>query len=226
MSLTELKDLLRNSFGIELVMFGQKDKPYGYAIIDHKVQVVYKGGDIMPLKELTSQTKQKSQPTIERAENLIRLMLEEGRKTTQDINKQLKKYGYSIQKDVVKHYGKEIGNLSDELKSILNYNNRLARTQHFKTSDPKALDALANHFKIDRADLFLSTAENSPTNRGYHSLQELYDNAYTSGDLFYSLKLNDAFLISDQGRTYLFAILLKNFFCLSKYFFFVFLANT
>ena len=203
MSLTELKGLLRNSFGIELVMFGKKDKPYGYAIIDHKDKVVYKGGDIMPLKELTSKVEPKSQPSIEKAENIIRLLLEGDKPTTQDINKQLKKYGYSIQKDIVKHYGKEIGNLSDELKDILSYNNRLSSTRHIKNSDPKALDALANHFNLNRADLNISTGENSPTNRGYHSLQELYDNAYTSGNLFYSLKLNDAFLISDQGRTYL-----------------------
>lgn len=203
MSLTELKGLLRNSFGIELVMFGKKDKPYGYAIIDHKDKVVYKGGDIMSLKELTTKAQSKSEPSIDRAENLIRLVLEAGKPTTQEVNKQLNRYGFSIQKDTVKYYGKEVGNLSTELKDLLRYNNRLSRTRHIKSSDPLALDALANHFNLDRADLFLSTEENFPTNRGYHSLQELYDKSYTSGDLFYSLKLNDAFLINDQGRTYI-----------------------
>ena len=54
---------LHQRFGLEFVFFtGKKhDKPYGYAIIDHGLKTLYKGGDIMSLGQLTGlSTEQKS----------------------------------------------------------------------------------------------------------------------------------------------------------------------
>jgi hypothetical protein len=48
-----LSETLRVKFGIQLVFHASGDKaPYGYTIIDHAKASVYKGGEIMPLKEL------------------------------------------------------------------------------------------------------------------------------------------------------------------------------
>ena len=46
-------DLLKKKFGIDLLFHASGDKPpYGYSIIDHAGKQVFKGGEIMPLKEL------------------------------------------------------------------------------------------------------------------------------------------------------------------------------
>ena len=44
---------MREKFGVEMVFHAAKDKPvYGYTIIDHAQQCVFKGSEVMPLKAL------------------------------------------------------------------------------------------------------------------------------------------------------------------------------
>jgi hypothetical protein len=52
---SELTDYLKKNFGLEFVFFAAKgkEKPYGYAIIDHKNRRVYKGSEVMALDYLT-----------------------------------------------------------------------------------------------------------------------------------------------------------------------------
>lgn len=46
-----LTEQLRDKFGVEFVFFSgkEKDKPYGYAIIDHNNKAIYKGSDVLKL---------------------------------------------------------------------------------------------------------------------------------------------------------------------------------
>jgi hypothetical protein len=51
---SELTDYLHKNLGLEFIFFAAKDhkQPYGYTIIDHKNTTVYKGSEIIPLKQL------------------------------------------------------------------------------------------------------------------------------------------------------------------------------
>lgn len=50
-----LTDYLKKTFALEFIFFSKNNQPpYGYALIDHKMKQVYKGGDIMKLQELVS----------------------------------------------------------------------------------------------------------------------------------------------------------------------------
>jgi len=50
---SDLSTHLREKFGIHLLFHASGDKtPYGYTVIDHAGKAVFKGGEIMPLKEL------------------------------------------------------------------------------------------------------------------------------------------------------------------------------
>jgi len=55
---SRLTEHLREKFGLEFVFFSgkQKDKPYGYAIIDHTHKAVYKGSDVLKLDLLDALT--------------------------------------------------------------------------------------------------------------------------------------------------------------------------
>lgn len=51
---SELTDFMKDKFGLEFMFFAAKnhDKPYGYAIIDHKDKTIYKGSDVIKLEHL------------------------------------------------------------------------------------------------------------------------------------------------------------------------------
>jgi hypothetical protein len=50
---SEFSALLKEKFGIDLLFHASADKPpYGYTVIDHSGKQVFKGGEIIPLKEL------------------------------------------------------------------------------------------------------------------------------------------------------------------------------
>jgi len=50
-----LVNFLKSKMGIELIFHSKDGKPiYGYTVIDHAQKNIYKGSDIMPLKELTN----------------------------------------------------------------------------------------------------------------------------------------------------------------------------
>jgi hypothetical protein len=52
---SDFSNFMKGSFGVELVFHASADKPpYGYTIIDHSGRNVFKGSEIMPLKDLLS----------------------------------------------------------------------------------------------------------------------------------------------------------------------------
>ena len=60
-----ITDFLKSKTGIELVFHSKDGKPaYGYTIIDHAQKNVYKGSEILPLKQLMGSA---SQPTFNRS---------------------------------------------------------------------------------------------------------------------------------------------------------------
>lgn len=208
LSITELKDLMKRTFGIDIVLFGKKNSPYGYALIDHKDKVVYKGSEILPLKELLRQDKNNREKKIDnrfdKGCSIIDAVLKENRfASIYEVRATLRTYGYFIRDYRLYHYGKDLGMLKEDVVAQLDYNKRLGKAQKVNTDNPRTLDALARHYIVHRDDLHISQEPRLDNNKGYHSLQELYDSAFLSGDLFSYLKLNNAYLFTDEGKTYI-----------------------
>ena len=71
----ELRALMKEKFGIDLVFHGSKDKPYGYTIIDHQTKTVFKGGNVWKLSELLQF--QSKEERLHRMDEFIDAMLED-----------------------------------------------------------------------------------------------------------------------------------------------------
>ncbi|MGY3212445.1 relaxase/mobilization nuclease domain-containing protein [Mucilaginibacter sp. HD30] len=51
----EFRDELKARFGLDLIFHSTEGKkPYGYSIIDHREKIVFKGSEVLPLRELLS----------------------------------------------------------------------------------------------------------------------------------------------------------------------------
>ena len=94
----ELRQLMKQKFGVDLVFHGSKDKPYGYTVIDHQSKTVLKGGDVLKLKDLL-QFQSKAE-RLHRMDEFIDAMLEDNPDlTTRELNRMLRRqFGTHISK--------------------------------------------------------------------------------------------------------------------------------
>jgi hypothetical protein len=75
---SEFSAIMKVKFGVELVFHASGDKqPYGYSVIDHSGKNIFKGGEIMPLKELlvmhVTESPQKEKPRVRYENNTNQL---------------------------------------------------------------------------------------------------------------------------------------------------------
>ena len=94
----ELRQLMKQKFGVNLVFHGSKDNPYGYTIIDHQSKTVLKGGEVLKLKNLL-QFQSKAE-RLHRMDEFIDAMLEDNPDlTTRELNRMLRRqFGTHISK--------------------------------------------------------------------------------------------------------------------------------
>ena len=121
----ELRQLMKQKFGVNLVFHGSKDKPYGYTIIDHQSKTVLKGGDVLKLKDLLQF--QSKEERLHRMDEFIDAMLEDNPDlTTRDLNRMLRRqFGTHISKGRIS-YGDEYIDLQDYQVETLRSNDREA----------------------------------------------------------------------------------------------------
>ena len=121
----ELRALMKEKFGIDLVFHGSKDKPYGYTIIDHQHKTVLKGSEVLKLKELLQF--QSKEERLHRMDEFIDTMLDDNPDlTTRELNRMLRRqFGTHISKGRIA-YGDDFIDLQDYMVDTLKSNDRKA----------------------------------------------------------------------------------------------------
>lgn len=140
----ELRALMKEKFGIDLVFHGSKDKPYGYTIIDHQTKTVFKGGNVWKLSELLQF--QSKEERLHRMDEFIDAMLEDNPDlTTRELNRMLRRqFGTHISKGRIA-YGDEFIDLQDYQVETLRANDRKAwRQEH-----PLKQTSSVRHYNTD-----------------------------------------------------------------------------
>ena len=160
----ELADIMQKKFGVSLIFFGSKDKPYGYMIVDHHKQTVYKGGSVLSIKQL--QHFMSEEERINKVELYVDAMLEDNpRMITYELNRMLwRQYGTRIAKGRFKLLsGKQIA-LSDNVQKVLKFNSMLRHVQAFCPTNETERDILCHIWKIENPHLIYIEPYSRPNN--------------------------------------------------------------
>ena len=149
----ELADIMQKKFGVSLIFFGSKDKPYGYMIVDHHKQSVYKGGSVLSIKQL--QHFMSEEERINKVELYVDTMLEDNpRMIAYELNRMLwRQYGTRIAKGRFKLLGGREVALSDNVQKVLKFNFMLSRVQAFGPTNEAEHDILCRIWKIENPNL-------------------------------------------------------------------------
>ena len=152
----ELAASMKKKFGISLVFFGQKDCPYGYAIVDHKNKTVFKGSEFVSIRELL-QFEDAATRFAKIEQTIDALLTDAPNLTTVDINRILyRQFGTRIHRGTVSWNGETI-TLKDSVCEQLRRN--------YLTSQGKTVE-------VDRAAI--------PTTQAHHRSQRT---TYTNNPL-------------------------------------------
>ena len=126
----ELQDVMKAKFGVSLVFLGSKDSPYGYLIVDHNTKAVFKGSDVVKVKELLQF--QSKEERFKQMDAFIDQMLDDNiNLTTKEFNRLLRRqFGTKLLNGCVR-YGDSTYQLPEHILTTLRSNDRRAWLQSF-----------------------------------------------------------------------------------------------
>lgn len=147
----ELKRALKEKFGIDLVFFGRKDKPYGYMIVDHNKKTVINGAKVLPVDELLDFATPEER--FARIDSFIDNLFAVNPKVTRgEINKKLRKMNAYLKDDAV-HYNEKIHQLPRFMAEALERNEGIALVERYRPASEAERDALCKLLKVREKDL-------------------------------------------------------------------------
>lgn len=147
----ELKKTLKEKFGIDLVFFGKKDKPFGYMLIDHSKKEVIHGNRILSMENLLNFATPEER--MARIELFIYESLEANPMLTQhELHNLLSKKRAYIKKGVLHFNGQE--KLLDEyVAERLKRNNKKEWVEQFNPVSEVERVILCGMAKMEESDI-------------------------------------------------------------------------
>lgn len=200
---TELQETMKSKFGIDLLFMGSKDTPYGYLIVDHKNKSVYKGSEILKLKELL--VFQTIEERFRNIDSFIDKILDDnGFLTTKELNKMLRRqFGCKLMNGCVLFNGNS-HQIPDYMSSVLKMNDRREWIQSFCPSTEEEKDILCsigNYYHSERINIVEKNKEKTRlTQNQLKSIFELY-----SGQDLWDIIREDGYMIMKKE---------DNFYCI------------
>ena len=161
----EMESLLKKKFGISIKFLGKEFSPYGYMVVDNATKTVFKGGDILGIKDLLKF--QSREEKLQKVDFFIEDKLRENPlATTFDLNHDLHRfYGCHIRHGCI-IMGKEKVELADYLVQKIKYNDKVSWVQGFFPANEQQVRLLSKMFHVSADHLHVS--EDSGSN-GYQS---------------------------------------------------------
>ena len=154
----ELESMLKKKFGICIKFLGKEFSPYGYMVVDNATRTVFKGSDVLGIKDLLQF--QSREEKLQKVDFFIEDKLRENPLvTTFDLNHDLHRfYGCHIRHGSI-IMGKEKVELADYLVQKIKYNDKVSWVQGFSPANDQQVRLLSKMFHVSPDHLHVS--ENS-----------------------------------------------------------------
>ena len=151
----ELESMLKKKFGISIKFLGKEFSPYGYMVVDNATKTVFKGGDILGIKNLLQF--QSREEKLQKVDFFIEDKLRENPlATTFDLNHDLHRfYGCHIRHGCI-IMGKEKIELADYLVQKIKYNDKVSWVQGFSPANEQQVRLLSKMFHVSADHLHVS----------------------------------------------------------------------
>ena len=199
----ELQQLMRDKFGVSLVFLGSKDSPYGFFIVDHHTKSVFKGGDVLKLKDVLQF--QSDEERFSKAEAFIDEMLDDNPNlTTRELNKLLRRqFGTKLMNGFILFHGIS-HELPEHVRQTLRSNDRLSWLQSFHPANETEAAVLCSMGKYGHPDRLVLGEQSVNKEKTTAQLHELFDNTPDESlrdklheDGYYILNDNDQYYCID-----------------------------
>ena len=156
----ELESMLKKKFGISIKFLGKEFSPYGYMVVDNATKTVFKGGDILGIKDLLQF--QSREEKLQKVDFFIEDKLRENPlATTFDLNHDLHHfYGCYIKHGNI-IMGKDKVELADYLVQKIKYNDKVAWVQGFSPVNEQQVRLLSKMFNVSSEHLHVSENGNN-----------------------------------------------------------------
>jgi hypothetical protein len=169
----ELKNLMRDKFGIHLEFHTGKGHttPYGYTVIDNVEKNVYKGSELVNLKELLVSPERQNK--IDACNTLVKTILDSSsRMDFAGFQDEMNKVGYRVDaKGKIYLSGEKgvLGELEKEVVKKLNYHSRLNEADKFNIDSKGEKIVLSKIFFVKADDITGSNEKKGTIDAEYYS---------------------------------------------------------
>ena len=190
----ELQDVMKVKFGVSMVFLGSKDSPYGYLIVDHHTKAVFKGNDVVKVKELLQF--QSKEERFKQIDAFIDQMLKDNIDlTTKELNRLLRRQFASCLLNGNSIFGDKTHHLPDHILAMLRSNDRRAWLQSFCPTTEQERDILCKMGKYYHPERI--TIQSSPASNICKTVEQLRHIFDTTSDESLHAKLReDGYLIT------------------------------
>ncbi|MBO4821543.1 MAG: relaxase/mobilization nuclease domain-containing protein [Prevotella sp.] len=171
----ELQDVMKDKFGVSLVFLGSKDSPYGYLIVDHHTKAVFKGSDVVKVKELLQF--QSTEERFKQMDAFIDQMLYDNiNLTTKELNRLLhRQFGTKLLNGSIQ-YGDSAYRLPEHILTTLRSNDRRAWLQSFNPTNEQELHILCQIGKYHHPKrITIQSTPESNVSKTVSQLRHIFD---------------------------------------------------
>ncbi len=165
---------MKDKFGVSLVFLGSKDAPYGYMIVDHHTKAVFKGSDVVKIKELLQF--QSKEDRFRQIDAFIDQMLDDNiNLTTKELNRLLRRqFGTKLLNGSFQYAGTTY-RLPEYILTTLRSNDRRAWLQSFCPTNELERNILCQIGKYYHPErITLSTASEPNVSKTVSQLHHIF----------------------------------------------------